>query len=343
MENEIINRKISTFHKIFDGYPSDKQDTKIFSNRDLTHEKISDAFEYWINSFKKQIQDDYTVDNFHTMQDSGIDILIKFELIDLRIGIQIKSYGDIKEKKFYKNTLAQIQESHSHNPKLLVLVLCGDKNDKSQLHKMRHLKSKISQQMTDYVKILEPETALTIYKVFFNGENPLDLLRSSIDLGEGVVGVRLLGEALHERHRDVDRRDLGAGMGRHQRHQPEMVDVLVGEDDQPDVLERVPEAVDPPGELVERGAGVGSGIHEREGVIVDQIYVHPAYRERRRNRQAVHPFGRRRGEGIFRHARISASTSSRFSSMCSRERSDSRLRRSSGSVLEDRTLKCQSS
>jgi hypothetical protein len=42
-------------------------------------------------------------------------------------------------------------------------------------------------------------------------------------------------------------------------------------------------------------------------------------------------------------ARISASTSSRFSSMCSRETSDSRLRRRSGSVFEARTLKCHSS
>ena len=42
-------------------------------------------------------------------------------------------------------------------------------------------------------------------------------------------------------------------------------------------------------------------------------------------------------------ARISARTSSRFDSMSSRERSDSRLRRSSGSVFEGRTLKCQSS
>ncbi len=41
--------------------------------------------------------------------------------------------------------------------------------------------------------------------------------------------------------------------------------------------------------------------------------------------------------------RISASTSSRFSRMCSSDLTDSRLRRSSGSVFEGRTLKCQSS
>ena len=43
-----------------------------------------------------------------------------------------------------------------------------------------------------------------------------------------------------------------------------------------------------------------------------------------------------------RQARMSASTSSRFSSMCCAETSDSRLSRSSGSVFEGRTLKCQS-
>ena len=42
------------------------------------------------------------------------------------------------------------------------------------------------------------------------------------------------------------------------------------------------------------------------------------------------------------YERIRASTSSRFSAMWSAETSDSRLSRSSGSVLEGRTLKCQS-
>ena len=42
-------------------------------------------------------------------------------------------------------------------------------------------------------------------------------------------------------------------------------------------------------------------------------------------------------------ARIRASTSSRFSRMCSSLTTDSRLSRSSGSVFEGRTLKCQSS
>ena len=54
--------------------------------------------------------------------------------------------------------------------------------------------------------------------------------------------------------------------------------------------------------------------------------------------------GRQRGgDECAPHERISPSTSSRFVSMSSWETSDSRLRRSRGSVLEGRTLKCQSS
>lgn len=179
MENTIVNTILSTFHKIIDVYPSDKNDTEIFKKH-LSHEKICEAVEWWINSFKKQIQYDYTIDIFHTMQESGVGILIKFEFWDLRIGIQIKSYGDINDEKFYKNSLAKIQESHSHNLKMLVLVLCGEKNNLSQLHRMRHPKSKISQQMTDYIKILEPEKALTIYNVFLNKEDPLEHIQSNI-------------------------------------------------------------------------------------------------------------------------------------------------------------------
>ena len=44
-----------------------------------------------------------------------------------------------------------------------------------------------------------------------------------------------------------------------------------------------------------------------------------------------------------RHPRINPSTSSRRRSMSSRETNDSRFSRSSGSVFDGRTLKCQSS
>ena len=63
----------------------------------------------------------------------------------------------------------------------------------------------------------------------------------------------------------------------------------------------------------------------------------PLERERRR---AYRPAARRRE--ARRQPRMTARTSSRLRSMSSGERSDSSVRRSSGSVFEGRTLKCQS-
>ena len=59
--------------------------------------------------------------------------------------------------------------------------------------------------------------------------------------GERVVALDVVAEVLDERDHDVDRRDLGARPRGDDLDQPEVVDVLVGEDDQLDVLDRVPE------------------------------------------------------------------------------------------------------
>ena len=134
-----------------------------------------------------------------------------------------------------------------------------------------------------------------------------------------------------------------------------MVDVLVGEHQQLQVLDRVPARGERLFELVERLGGVGPGVDQRERVVLDQVGVDAADRKGSGDRETVDALRRgalQRG-GLLRllllvcghgaHERISASTSSRRRSMSSWERSDSRQRRSSGSVLEGRTLKCHSS
>ena len=134
-----------------------------------------------------------------------------------------------------------------------------------------------------------------------------------------------------------------------------MVHVLVGDDEQLDVLDRVPARGERLLELVQRLGRVGTRVDQRQRRVLDQVGVDPPDHERRRDREAVDARGGRRRErlalelllagahGLAAHERISASTSSRRRSMSSTETSDSRHRRSSGSVLEGRTLKCQSS
>ena len=116
--------------------------------------------------------------------------------------------------------------------------------------------------------------------------------------GEIVLGLGLDGEVLDELHRGVDRGDLGAGVRRHERHEPEMVDVLVGEQHELDVLERVAQIRDSALEHVERGAGVGAGIDQRERVVLDQVDVHAPDREGRGDREPVDAGGGRGRVGV---------------------------------------------
>jgi hypothetical protein len=54
--------------------------------------------------------------------------------------------------------------------------------------------------------------------------------------GELVVGRGLLRVVLDERHRGVDRGHVGARVRGHDAHQAEVVDVLVGQDHEPELL-----------------------------------------------------------------------------------------------------------
>ena len=158
-------------------------------------------------------------------------------------------------------------------------------------------------------------------------------------LGELVVALGLLGEVLEHRREQIERADLGARAPSEDVDQAEVVDVLVGDDDAPQVLDAV--AVHGQGalELVERLARVRARVDERQRLVLDQVAVDAPDRERGRDRQAVVAGGR----DVDGHERMRPSTSSRLASISSCETSDSSVSRSSGSVLEGRTLKCQSS
>ena len=164
---------------------------------------------------------------------------------------------------------------------------------------------------------------------------------------EAVLGLGVLVEVGEPLGGDADRGDLGAGVLDDDLDQAEVVDVLVGDDHQLEVVDRVAALAELALQLVERLARVRAGVDQGQRVVLEQVAVDPADRERGRDREPVDP-GQRRllerllGGQLGAHARISPRTSSRFASMSSRETSDSRLRRSSGSVFEGRTLKCQS-
>ena len=84
----------------------------------------------------------------------------------------------------------------------------------------------------------------------------------------------------------------------HQGDEPQVVDVLVREDHELDVLQRVAEPGEPALELVERGRRVRSGVDQRERFVLDQVDVHPPDRKRRGDRKPMDTRGGRRGERV---------------------------------------------
>ena len=132
-----------------------------------------------------------------------------------------------------------------------------------------------------------------------------------------VVGCRRR-VVLDERHGLFDRRDVRSGMRRDDVDEPQVVDVLMRQQDQLDVLDRVPVLAQLPLELVECATGVGARVDQRQRLVLDQVGVDAADRERRGDGEAMDAGGDRRRERVRvrgAHERIRASTSSRFSAM----------------------------
>ena len=98
---------------------------------------------------------------------------------------------------------------------------------------------------------------------------------------EPIVRLDVVAEVLDERHDDVDRRHVCAGSARDYLDEAEVVDVLVGQDHELEIGDRMAELVELVLELVERLAGVGPGVDQRERVVLDQVAVDAAHAERR--------------------------------------------------------------
>ena len=98
----------------------------------------------------------------HSLDEAGCDIGIRFPDSGVKRGVQLKSYQDVGQKCFARDTLAQIQDSRQHGLDRLYVVLCGDMKDCSQSQKVHGLLSRISRIGDDYVHAIPPERAWTL-------------------------------------------------------------------------------------------------------------------------------------------------------------------------------------
>ena len=106
-------------------------------------------------------------------------------------------------------------------------------------------------------------------------------------LGEGVVGLHDLRVARQPRRQRVERAHLGARAVGQDRHQPDVVDVLVGDDDPLEVLDAAAVLGQRRLERRQRRRRVRAGVDQRERVVLDEVAVDAPHRERRRDAERV--------------------------------------------------------
>lgn len=107
------------------------------------------------------------------VRDSGVDVLVKYEDEDrgtCHIGLQIKSYNDIKEKDWLTKLKAQILEATSAwDLTDYYIVFCTD-NDEHK-NKLRNASADIIRLSKNIVHVVEPEKALSFFR-----KNALDIV-----------------------------------------------------------------------------------------------------------------------------------------------------------------------
>lgn len=156
-----VNQLIAQILNIND-YSSD--DTKVFKkvkhNNDLVP-RFKKNFEELAKLINPYYNDCYDIQG---VTDDGVDVLLKYQT-DLdyhKIGFQIKSYDDIKNKDWLKTLKAQLFEAQGiWKTEDLYIVFCTDSIEHKD--KLRNAISEIQKSSDCQIHIVEPEKALTFY------------------------------------------------------------------------------------------------------------------------------------------------------------------------------------
>lgn len=151
--------------------PASVDDTAIFS--ELNQEELEDAFEYWFTQSTMVFGEVGKMERTHSLKEAGIDLCFNLINSKYKIGIQIKTFGDITDKYFSSKVLAQKSQSLKHKLSKYLLILCGDMNNDSHRQKIQGMSSEMLQQNDDYVIVISPQKALSIYKAYKENQHPL--------------------------------------------------------------------------------------------------------------------------------------------------------------------------
>ena len=184
----MTNNLINAIRDLLDPYQISVEDTSRFI--EVPHDEILEAYEYWLQYLKLLIKEPFTIQIIQGLQDEGVDLILEFLKSNKKIGLQVKSYNDLKNEKFREKLMAQITYSKKHGLEKLFIILCADLQNNSQSLKTRNMMSQVSQMQDDYVLIISPQQAYPIYECYKNKKHPLVYLARNeqiIDLIHGLA------------------------------------------------------------------------------------------------------------------------------------------------------------
>ena len=156
----------------------------------IPHDEILYAYKYWIEYLKLLLPEPVSVEILQGQQDEGVDLVVKFLSSEKKVGIQVKSYNEIKNETFQSTIMAQITRSRKHNLSKLLIVPCGHLENRSHSAKIRNLMSQIDQlDDNNYALVIQPQNSLPIYLCYKNKKHPINYLRKNkktMDLIKGL-------------------------------------------------------------------------------------------------------------------------------------------------------------
>lgn len=155
---------------IFNRGVSDDSKTDFF--KDLSHEKLLGLLiDYITNSFS--LIGNPKITNSQALNDHGVDIIIEFPN-NTKVGIQVKSPGDVADKDFVKNVKAQLSESQYHKLDKWYLLICSPIIYKKVNYGLRinHLINEFSSYGSSYHTVYNPQQCFNIFnsKIMSNEE-----------------------------------------------------------------------------------------------------------------------------------------------------------------------------
>lgn len=170
--DEEIKKDIEKLLDLLDVKPSKPEETAIF--KEASHKELCNVVEYWIDQCKLIFGKVVWLQQNQSLRDSGVDVVCDFPRTNLKVGFQIKSYGDIEDGNFTRNTKSQIQDSRKHNLRNLIVMFAADLTDKSQAEKTRGLISELHQG-DSYAITFPPEKLATMLIAYREKKHPFEL------------------------------------------------------------------------------------------------------------------------------------------------------------------------